>query len=237
MKKINIKMILSMASGVILVICALAYISIIGENQQINRVIEAYFERLKDGMYLEACEGFSSQLQDGRLATEEQRMNFNFLLESSLLSHYNLTEERDYIVRLKRNKFWIPYRGDDTVHVGVLLEGRQDGRISLFPSQKGGAEFINDLIIVAREKGRWKIKGFSIDNTPLAATYNHLRSTNDLNRYISVTPDLLRFNSAVIDIKKMTSQERRLLAFSLYKIQNLLKVSPKKEQRSFISPY
>ncbi|MEJ2067031.1 MAG: hypothetical protein P8Y09_03565, partial [Deltaproteobacteria bacterium] len=113
----------------VFVVVVLTYVSILGENHKINRIVDNYFNKLKDEMYLEACENFSSnfQFQDERfsnamrpLAEEMARLdsdfeagrldqqvyqqerkaleariqeilyNFNFLLELSVLKHYNL---------------------------------------------------------------------------------------------------------------------------------------------------
>jgi|SRR4030042_2116953 hypothetical protein len=230
MKKPRINLRLSFIVFAIIVVGLLAYISILGENQQINRIIATYFDKLKDGMYLEACEGFSSNFQDGKLSSDEQRMNLNFLLESSLLMHYNLIDSPDYKVELKRSSFWVPYVSEDLVRVSILLKKKEVRRILFARSSDEGGNFIENLIVMKREKRTWKIKEFTIADSALAGTYNDLRQNFDLNKYVQKTSDGFRFNSAEINFKTLTPSDKRLLNFSLYKIQKLLNVPRKKTQ-------
>ncbi len=230
MKKPRINLLLSFIIFAVIVVGILTYISILGENQQINRIITTYFDKLKDGMYLEACESFSSNFQDGKLSSDEQRMNLNFLLELSLLTHYNLIESFDYKVELKRSNFWVPYVSDDQVRVSVLLKKKDTRRILLASSSDQGGNIIENLIVMKREKRTWKIKEFAIADSALAGTYNDLRQNFDLNKYVQKTSEGFRFNSAEINFKTLVPTDKRLLNFSLYKIQKLLNMPRKKAQ-------
>ena len=230
MKKRRINLRLSFIIFAIIVVGILAYISVLGENQQINRIIVAYFDKLKDGMYLEAGEGFSSSFQDGKLSSDEQRMNLNFLLELSLLMHYNLIDSFDYKVELKRSNFWVPYVSEDMVRVSVSLKRKEARRILLARSDDQGGDLIHNLIVMVREKRTWKIKEFAIADSSLAGTYNDLRRNLDLNKYVQMTSDGFRFKNAEINFKTITPIDKRLLNFSLYKMQKLLNVPRKKAQ-------
>jgi len=230
MKKPRINLRLSFIIFAIIVVGLLAYISILGENQQINRIIATYFDKLKDGMYLEVCESFSSNFQNGKLSSDKQRMNLNFLLELSLLTHYNLIESSDYKVELKRSNFWVPYMSNDVVRVSILLKKKEARRILFARSNDQEGNLIHNLIVMVREKRTWKIKEFTIADSSLAGTYNDLRQNFDLNKYVQKTSDGFRFNSAEINFKTLTPSDKRLLNFSLYKIQKLLNVPRKKTQ-------
>jgi len=230
MKKPRINLRLSFIIFAIIVVGLLAYISILGENQQINRIIATYFDKLKDGMYLEAGESFSSSFQDSKLSSDEQRMNLNFLLELSLLMHYNLIDSFDYKVELKRSNFWVPYVSEDVVRVSVLLKRKEVRRILLARSDDQGGDLIHNLIVMEREKRTWKIKEFAIADSSLAGTYNDLRLDLDLNKYVQMTSDGFRFKNAEINFKTITPTDKRLLNFSLYKMQKLLNVPRKKAQ-------
>jgi hypothetical protein len=230
MKKPRINLRLSFIIFAVIVVGLLAYISLLGENQQINRIIATYFDKLKDGMYLEAGESFSSSFQDGKLASDEQRMNLNFLLELSLLMHYNLIDSFDYKVELKRSNFWVPYVSEDVVRVSVLLKRKEVRRILLARSDDQGGDLIHNLIVMEREKRTWKIKEFAIADSSLAGTYNDLRLDLDLNKYVQMTSDGFRFKNAEINFKTITPTDKRLLNFSLYKMQKLLNVPRKKAQ-------
>jgi len=148
----------------------------------------------------------------------------------SLLMHYNLIDSSDYKVELKRSNFWIPYMSDDVVRVSVLLKKKEARRILFARANDQGGNLIHNLIVMKREKRTWKIKEFAIADSSLAGTYNDLRQNSDLNKYVQKTSEGFRFNSAEINFKTLSLTDKRLLNFSLYKIQKLLKVPRKKTQ-------
>jgi outer membrane murein-binding lipoprotein Lpp len=55
----------------IFIVVILTYVSLLGENHKINRVINSYFSNLKDGVYVETSTSFSSnfQFQDERFSS------------------------------------------------------------------------------------------------------------------------------------------------------------------------
>jgi hypothetical protein len=224
MKKssLNVGVIFIIMALAIFVIGILTYVSVLGENNKIDRLIVAYFNNLKDGMYLEACESFSSNVQGGQLASDDQRMNFNFLFELSLLKHYNLVDSYDYKVELERSHFWIPFISDDAVRVSVLLKKNEHKGIVDALSESQKEALTRNLIVVGREKGTWKIRQFAIADSAIADTYNDVQKSIDLNKYVKRQPNGFRFNDAEIDFKTLTSIDKRLLRFSLYKIQKSL---------------
>jgi hypothetical protein len=232
MEKPSLSMSLVFGILAIFVIVILTYVSVLGENHKVDRVINGYFDKLKDGTYLEACESFSSNLQEVQLASDEQRLNFNFLLELSLLKHYNLIDYHDYTVALQRSHFWIPFISDDSVRVSVLLRKKGDKGVTDVLSRGHSSEPIRDLIIVGREKRQWKIKRFNIADSSLADTYNDVRQTIDLNKYTKMTSHGFRLQDTEINFKTLTPIDKRLLRFSLYKIQQSLDPLDKKDKGS-----
>jgi hypothetical protein len=232
MKKPSLSMSLVFVFLAIFVIGILTYISVLGENHKIDRVINSYFDKLKEGMYLEACESFSSNLQEVQLASDEQCLNFNFLLELSLLKQYNLIDHYDYTVELQRNHFWIPLISEDSVRVSVLLRKKGDKGVSGALSRGQSRELTRNLIVVGREKGSWKLKRFNIADSSLADIYNDLRQSIDLNKYTKMTSHGFRLLSTEINFKTLTPIDKRLLRFSLYKIQQSLHSPDKKAKGS-----
>jgi len=271
LQKPNLKLAVALIVFAVCVVGILAYVSVLGENHQIDRIITSYFNKLKDGMYLEACDNFAPNFQDERFSStvrpltaamarldddfeagrldegvyreeqkalkeriqailDEQRLNFNFFLELSLLKYYNLIDQDDYKVELKRSNFWIPFISDDSVHVSILLKQKGDKEILDVLSSDHSGKLIDNLIVVGREKRRWKIRRFAIADSAIAGIYNDLRQDIDVNKYVAMTSDGLRFQNAEIDFKALTPIDKRLLKFSLYKIQQVLGVPPKKTE-------
>jgi hypothetical protein len=214
----------------VFVFVVLTYVSILGENHKINRIINNYFDKLKDGMYLEACESFSSNLREEQFANDEQRLNFNLLLELSLLKQYNLIDHYDYEVELKRNHFWIPFYSDDSVKVSVLLREKGGKSIADNFSRGRTRNFIDDLIVVVREKGTWKIGQFNVADTAIAGIYNDMCQNIDINTYATKTTNGFRLKDTDINFKTLKPIDKRLLRFSLYRIEKSLDLPDTKDK-------
>lgn len=259
----------------VFVVLVLTYVSILGENHKINRIVNSYFNKLKDGMYLEACENFSSnfRFQDERfsssvrpLAMEMARLDddfkaerldkkiyqeerkaldariqeifdhFNFLLELSVLKHYNLVDLYDYKVEIKRNHFWVPFLSDDSVQVSILLRGRKDKSIADTLSRGHTSNFIDDLIVVVREKGTWEISQFNISDSAIADIYDDVRQNVNINKYTTKTTNGFRLQEADINLKTLTPTDKRLLGFSLYRIKKSIDPPDKEDKGTSLYP-
>ncbi len=232
MKKPSLKLTIILVIFAIFVIGVLTYVSILGENHKIDGVIVAYFNQLKDGKYLEACEIFSSRFQGEQPATAEHCLNFNFLLELALLKHYDLIDQNDYTVELKRSNFWIPFISDDSVRVSILLTKKRNKGIFDKQPRDPSRELTHNLIVMERHKRSWEIRQFTIADSSLADVYNDLEQHIDLNTYVKRTPDGFRLRNVEINFKTLTPIDKRLLRFSLYKIQKSLDPSYNKDTRS-----
>jgi hypothetical protein len=216
----------------VFVVGILTYVSLLGENHKINRVIVNYFNNLKDGEYLEACQSFSLNFQGDQPSSDEERLTFNFLLELALLKYYNLIEHYDYTVELKRSNFWIPFMSDDSVYVSIALKPKEDKEILDVLSSDQSRNLIDNLIVVVREKGTWKIKEFTIADSSAADIYNDLRKNFDLNKYVKMTPNGLHLKNAEINFEILSPIDRRLLKFSLHKIRKSLDAASEKTAES-----
>jgi hypothetical protein len=236
MEKPNLGMSLVFVILAIFVIGILTYVSVLGENHKIDRAINNYFDKLKDGMYLEACESFSSNVQEVQRASDEQLLNFNFLLELSLLKHYNLIDHYDYTVELQRSHFWIPHISDDAVRVSVLLRKKGGDGTSDTLSRGQSRELIRDLIVVGREKGTWKIRQFNVADTAIANIYNDVRQNIDINTYAIKTKNGFHLKDADINFKTLTPTDKRLLRFSLYRIKKSLDPPDKEDKGTSMYP-
>jgi hypothetical protein len=154
-------------------------------------------------------------------------LNFNFLLELSLLKQYKLIDHYDYKVEVKRSHFWIPLISDDSVPVSIILrKGKDKNVVDTLPSGRSN-KITRDLIVVGREKGTWKIKRFNITDTSIAGIYNNLRQNIKLDKYVKRIPDGFLLKNAKIDTETLSSMDKRLLKFSLHRIQKSLDIPDK----------
>ncbi|OGP93025.1 MAG: hypothetical protein A2Z19_00055 [Deltaproteobacteria bacterium RBG_16_54_18] len=222
MQKPNLKIIISLAIIAVFVIGVLTYVSILGENDKIDRVIGEYFNNLKSGNYREACDVFSASILTSQGADDDRLVTFNFILELALLTHYNLMDQYDYTVELQRSRVWIPFVGNDAVQVGIVLKRKDQHGVSGKRAVTQQNSRLHDFITVVRERGSWKIRQFNITDSAIAEVYNELRGRVDLNRYIQRTSDGFQIKNADVNLTTLSSIDRRILRFSLYKIQKAL---------------
>jgi hypothetical protein len=220
----------------VFILAILTYVSILGENHKIDRIINSYFTKVKERRYLGACDSFSSGLLKARLASVEQRIRFNFLLELALLKQYNMLDSYEYKIELKRSHLWIPHINDDSIRVSIMLRPRKDNGVLGIVCGEESRKVTRDLIIVGREEGTWKIERFDIADTPLGSIYNDLRKSLNLDKYVQRIPDGFLIKDAAIHMKTLSPMDKRLLTFSLYRIQESLDVPEKKKTGSLLAP-
>jgi hypothetical protein len=222
MQKPSLRITISLAIIAVFVIGVLTYVSILGENDKIDRIIGEYFTNVKSGNYLEACDSFSVGMRSKQGADDDRWVTFNFILELALLTHYNLIDQYDYAVELKRNRVWIPFVGDNAVRVSIALKKKEQHGVSGTIAGALQNSPLRDLITVVRERGSWKIRQFNITDSAIAEEYNEICGRVDLNRYIRRTADGFEIKKADVHLATLSPIDRRILQFSLYKIQKAL---------------
>jgi hypothetical protein len=222
MQKLNLRISISLAIVAVFVIGVLTYVSILGENDKIGRVIGEYFNNVKGGNYLEACDNFSVSVRANQGADDERCETFNFILELALLTHYNMIDQYDYAVELQRSRLWTPFFGGNAVGVSIALKKKDRGKGSAATEETRQNSPLHDFITVVREGGSWKIRELNITGSAIAEVYNEVRSHVDLNRYIQRTADGFHIKKADINLSTLSPIDRRILRFSLYKIQKAL---------------
>ena len=218
----------------IIVIGVLTYVSILGENDKIDRMIGEYFNNLKSGNYLEASNSFASNVQGNQRPDNEQRVTFNFLLELTLIKHYTLLDQYDYRVELKKSDFWIPCISNNAVRVSILLRGKDEQGILSTGSRGQRGTLLNNFIVVVREHGAWKIRQFNITDSAIAGMYTELRTSVDLNQYVQRTSDGFQLKNAHLNLRTLSPLDKRVLRFGLYTIQKSLgsELFPKAEKKN-----
>ena len=222
MGKPTLKIGISLVIVAVFVIGVLTYVSILGENDKIDRSIGDYFNNLKSGNYREACDSFSKSVQANQGADDDRWVTFNFILELALLTQYNLMDQYDYAIELQRSRVWIPFAGDNSVQVSLMLKKKEQRGVSGARERTQQNSGLHDFITVVRERGSWKIRQFNIADSALAGVYNELRGRVDLNRYIQRTADGFQIKNADVNLTTLSPIDKRILRFSLYKIQKAL---------------
>lgn len=207
-------------SAVILFIVFIIYISILGENHKIDDTINNFFENIKKRDFIEATHFFTKQQKEALANDDFSEMSF--LLELSLLKKYDLIGKDNYKIKLKRSQFWLPFTGIDRIGVSVLFE---DTERSSFNKH---SDYIENLIVVKRISGIWRIAELNIDDSALKDTYEKFKLLLNENRFIKMTSErTIELQNKKINLDEIQPYEKRMLKYFLYEI--IIDINEKRE--------
>ncbi|MBT8338756.1 MAG: hypothetical protein HKP58_17575 [Desulfatitalea sp.] len=195
----------------------IVFVSILGENHSIDNVVNSFFRDIKNRDFIEAARYLTQDQKE--ILDNNDFSEMSFLLEMSLLEKYDLMEKGDYRIHLKRNQFWLPFLNKDRIGVSVLLKEveRHGGGNKFFFNEH--INYIEDLIVVKRESGGWRITDINIDNSEIKDAYRNLKLLLNNNRYIKMKSDrIIELHNKIIDLGGMQSCEKRVLKYILFEI-------------------
>ncbi|MBU1172802.1 MAG: hypothetical protein KKD44_24855 [Proteobacteria bacterium] len=195
----------------------IVYVSILGDNHKIDFLVTHFFEDLKTRNYTMVCQSLpgDKNIAPGGIGDCQ---DFCFFLELSFLSKFNLLDQNDYSIAIKRDHFWIPYITADQVWVSIAFTKKKKNIVQTFLHRTDDDGFIKDFMLVERRMGQWEIKEIRLDNSSLAPLFNELKAQMDLDRYILKTERGFILKDNEIDPSSLSTLERRLLEFSLFKL-------------------
>lgn len=198
-------------SAVILFIVIIVYLSILGENHKINDAVNNFFENIKKRDFIAATHFLTKEKKEA--FTNNDFSEMSFLLELSLLEKYNLMEKSDYKIKLKRSQFWLPFMNRNRIVVSVLFKDAE--RLS---SNKH-SDYIENLIVVRRTSGIWRIADINIDDSAIKGTYEKFKLHFNENRFIKMTSDrTIELQNKKINLDEIQSSEKRMLKYFFYEI-------------------
>jgi hypothetical protein len=215
----------------VLTIClagAVSYISLLGENNRIDDLVNGFFEKVRNGRYDEIPPDLSEEARSQMGLESGQFSDSVFLLELSLLTYYNLLDFDDYSVVMKKTDFWVPFMEDRPIRISISMKPKRKGRstrmLSLADLVSGPEkdDFIRNLFSVERRNGTWIITDINIKGSAIAKTYASLKQQSHLDRYTGATHNGFVMREFKVRSDEMTSTEKRILLHVLRKAQLLI---------------
>ena len=200
----------------------LPYVSLLGENDRAITTLQRYFDNIsskKFGGNKRLCtDEFNASRPD--LA---DNITQQFSLETALLNHFKVPPKSKYTLKAKKDKIWVPFVGDDILHLSVLLIA-QDESDSILKNyfQFGSGEYLPDLVTMKREDGRWKIDSIATEGSKIAQSYKKSLKVMGDSSYLSQKGDDLVLHEKILDPTQMDPIEKRILTFNLNKVLTLL---------------
>jgi hypothetical protein len=200
----------------------ITYVSLLGENNKIDSVVDNFFSNLQAQRYFlyennqNIVEGFDIFDMDGVYSDN------CLFLELALFEKYNISDPSDYEIEIKKSHFWIPFINNQNIQIDVSLLNSEDSK---FFSLSNDLEFVDNLFTVARKDGRWLIASINILASPLFESVNGLRESLKIDSYVTITGTKLSVSPIEIDTQNITVIERRKLN---YIFQNLYQITESK---------
>lgn len=191
------------------------YVAVLGENHRVDDLVEDFFKDLKEGNYNRICQ--LVQEKGTESGTCADRL---FLMETALLDHFGLIEQKNYSVVIFRDHFWIPFANSNRISLSISLTTKKKNMFEQWKSRYEVKDRIDGFMTVERKSGQWKITSVS-ENTPeLLKITNDYTKRIDMDRYILKTEKGFSFQPGEIDFKNLSPADRRLFEYSLKKISD-----------------
>jgi hypothetical protein len=226
LKKTHVALAVCVPIVVLALVAAVVYVSLLGENNKIDELTRAFFQEIGGGTYGEATKNVRVKAP----GPAEETSDSLFLLELSLLKHYNLLNNEAFEVVTRRDHLWIPYVDDSPVQVSVSLKKKPDGnslkealsRIGRSWSSDKDADSIGRLLTVRRKKGNWVIESVNISGSVIEKTYGDMRERLRLHQHVTKAPHGFIIHEFPVRLDGLDPVERLVLLHVLQKAQTRL---------------
>ena len=193
----------------------IVFVSVLGENHRVDFLVEGFFKDLGEGNYSRICPFVQTDIAGDSACSDRL-----FLLETALLSHFNLLDQKDYSLVIFRDHFWVPFASPDRMDVAVALTEKKSNMFERWMSRFEVKKRVDGFMTLERHNGQWQIASVRLDTPFLAQIMKDYANRLDLNRYIVKTANGYAFQPGEIDFSKLSPADRRLFEYSLKKISD-----------------
>ena len=210
--------------GLVLLFSMLAgitYISLLGENDKASMTVKMYFENIAGQRY-EANTHLCSDTYNRQFDNVNDPITNQFSLETALLNHFNLINTAHYTVEARRDEFWLPYLGANTLHVSIRVRSQGSGNILTNLMSKNTGKFLHALVTLVREDGKWKITDINTRSSAIAKDYQETIRSMQNSKYIQQTAEGITIKENTIKFATLNPIQKRIITFNLNKALTLL---------------
>ena len=218
MKKTTIVLAISLFALVI--IGGILFASLLGENNEAVSTASNFLTDIKNKKYTQAIEYYTVETRKELFKSNEDAINFHFLIELALLNHFNLLKSKNYSFKMYRNNLWIPFTKNETINLHVIYYSTDNDQKTIFQSNK--ADQVKNIITMQRVNGSWEISKIKVDHESISGIFSKLQSGSELDKYATVTKDGFLIKGISVNTDEMSDLEKRIMKFNFQKIIELL---------------
>ena len=213
-RTLGLVLLFSMVTGI-------SYISLLGENDRARTTVKMYFDNIAGQRY-EANTQLCSDIYNRQFDNVNDPITHQFSLETALLNYFGLINTAQYTIEAKRDEFWFPYLGRNTIHISVRITPRESGKILANLMDRSNEKFIKDLVMLVRENGKWKIADIDTRASVIAKDYQETKNSMQHSKYIQQTAKGLTIKENTIEFATLDPIQKRIIRFNLNKALALL---------------
>ena len=216
-----------LASAVIaMLIAVVAYVSLLGENNKIDELIEGFFQDIRAGNY-------DNVLRSGAMGSREDPSDSLFLLDLSLSKYYGLLGCSNCEMVFRKSRLWVPFLSEGPVRVDVLLRKKAGGglfrqalslieRMGTSPGEEAG--FVKGLLTVDRKDGNWVVASIDVGGSAIEKVYADLQDQLQRHHYLTRTGRGFAMQAFEIRTDETAFVEKQMVLHMLRKAQKWLGV-------------
>jgi len=201
---------------VALLVCAVAYVSLLGENNKIDEVVQGFFQDIHAGDY-------DTFIPPNAAGPREDAPDAFFLLDLALYEHYGFLGRTGSELVLKKDHLWVPFLNEGPVVVDVGLRKRAGkgllnqasylvGKIG---SPAGETPLVKGLLTVARRHGNWVITSIDVKGSALEKDYASLQERLHSQRYLTRTAHGFAMKAFEVRPDEMSFVDKQMLIHTL----------------------
>ncbi len=206
---------------VAILICAVAYVSLLGENNKIDELVQRFFQDIRAGEY-------DTGLRPNAAGPHEDAADALFLLDLALSEHYGFPGRSDSEMVLKKSRLWVPFLSEGPVEVDVGLRKRPgkgflnqaSSLVEKAGSPAGEKPPIEGLLTVARKHGNWVVASINVKGSALEKDYADVQERLRRERHLTRTAHGFVMKEFEARPSEMTFVEKQMLIHTLRKAQD-----------------
>jgi hypothetical protein len=240
MKKSRILLGTLIVVAALLVAVAIVLVSLVGENNKIDEVTQAFFQQIRGGSYGEAISG----VQVKAPGPKQESSDSLFLLELALLERYDLLDNDNYEVITRKSHFWIPFLEENPVDVAVSLRKKPDSRsmkaalssVTGLWSTAKDVDSVEHLLTLKRRNGNWVVESANISGSGIEKTYDDMRREFQSHQYLTEDGHGFIVRGLDVNLNTLNPLEKRFLLHVFQKAVMQIEGGPRPLESSGLMP-
>jgi hypothetical protein len=202
-------------------VAGISYISLLGENDRAQTTVKRYFDNIAGQRY-DSNTPLCSFTYNQKFDNVNDPITHQFSLETALLNHFSLINTAQYTIEARRDGFWFPCLGQNTIHVSIRVSPQGSSRILTRLMDRSDQKFLKDLVTLVREDGKWKIADIDTRTSAIAKDYQETKHSMQHSKYIQQTTGGLTLKENTIEFATLDPIQKRIIRFNLNKALTLL---------------